>query len=129
MLAMQIYITLGITQMRARQLLLIVSALAAISVVATSCTYEFKAQRTSSELFEKVKRSAIAGDTRVQVERALQKEGLPYQYSAPSNAIISPWIPVGRFRLFWETQFYFQINFDENGKVTGFRTERFNEGL
>ena len=115
--------------MRPRQLLWLVPAVAAISVVATSCAYEFKAQRTSAELYEKVKRSAITGSTRAQVERTIQKEGLPYQYSTPSNAIISPWIPVGRFRLLWETQFFYQINFDESGKVTGFKTERFNEGL
>ena len=98
-------------------------------LVAASFAFEYKAQQRSAELWEKVSRSAPKGASRQQVEASLRAEGLPFGYSAPSNVIVSPWIPVGRFRLLWETQFYFQIAFNEQGQVVGVKTERFNEGL
>jgi hypothetical protein len=72
---------------------------------------------------------APVGTTQTQVEISLRSEGLPFQYSEPSRAIISPWIPVGRYRLLWETHFYYRINFDSNARVMNIETERFNEGL
>jgi hypothetical protein len=115
--------------MQLRSVLLAFPFVAGAGLVAASLGYEYKAQQRSAELWEKVNRSAPKGATRDQVEAALRKEGLPFGYSAASNVIVSPWIPVGRFRLLWETQFYFQVAFNEHGQVTGFTTERFNEGL
>jgi hypothetical protein len=104
--------------------------LVAIAIlVLAGFAYEHKAQKRSAELSEKVSRSAPKGATRQQVEDSLRVEGLPFGYSAPSNVIVSPWIPVGRFRLLWGAQFYFQISFDDQGRVNSVKTERFNEGL
>ena len=115
--------------MQSRRLLLALPVGLIAALVVASFAYEYKAQRRSAELWEKVNRSAPKGATREQVESALRSEGLPFGYSAASNVIVSPWIPVGRYRLLWETQFYFQVAFDEQGRVTGFTTQRFNEGL
>ena len=115
--------------MQSRHIFLGVPLLLALAVIGTSCAYEYKAESRSAKLWEQVHRSAPTGATRDQVEQSLKAEGLPYHFSAPSNVIVSPWIPVGRFRLFWETQFFYQVNFDSNGRVTNFETERFNEGL
>ncbi len=98
-------------------------------VIGTSFALEYIAQKRGAELWEKVKRSAPTGESREVVETNLGREGLPFGYSAPSNVIVSPWIPIGRFRLIWQTQFYFQIAFNDQGRVTGFTTQRFNEGL
>ena len=115
--------------MKFRHIILAVPLLLALVVVGTSCACEYKAEIRSAELWEQVRRSAPTGATRDQVEKSLRAEGLPYHISPPSNVIISPWIPVGRFRLLWETQFFYQVNFDSNGRVTNFETKRFNEGL
>lgn len=115
--------------MKLRHTLIIVPVAMLALLVLASIGYEYKAQKRSAELYEKVSRSAPKGASRQQVEASLKAEGLPFGYSSPSNSIVSPWIPVGRFRLLWETQFYFQIEFNEMGQVANFRTERFNEGL
>jgi hypothetical protein len=115
--------------MHLKHVLLVVTLVVAFGVVGASYAYEYKAQRRSVELSEQVHRCAPNGATRSEVERSLQAEGLPYHFSAPSNVIISPWIPIGRYRLLWQTQFFYQINFDNSGHVTGFETKRFNEGL
>lgn len=115
--------------MRPRHLLLVASASLVAALVGTSCAYEYKAQVSSARLWEKVHTAAVTGAPREQVVRSLESENLPFAYSARSRAIISPWIPVGRYRLFWETQFFYQIDFDNADRVVGFKTERFNEGL
>jgi len=115
--------------MRPRHIFLVVPALAILTLVGTSCAFEYTAQRRSAALWEKVHRAAPTGATREQVEQSLQSQGLPFKYSPSSNAIFGPWIPVGRYRLLWETQFYYEVNLDSNGRVQGFTTKRFNEGL
>jgi hypothetical protein len=100
-----------------------------IALVGTSCAYEFKAKRGIAELSEKIARSAPVGARREQVEASLKSEEVPYYFSAPSNVIVSPRMPVGQFRLLWETQFLYQISFDQTGQVTKVITSSFNEGL
>jgi hypothetical protein len=112
-----------------RRVFVAAPVVAVVLLVLASFGYEYKAQRRSAELWEKVNRSAPKGASREQVESSLRAEGLPFGYVAASDAIVSPWIPVGRFRLLWETQFYFQVAFNEHGQVIDFKTERFNEGL
>jgi hypothetical protein len=115
--------------MRLRHIILCVPLLLVIGIVGTSCAYDYKAASRSAELRAQVRRSAPTGATRDQVETSLAAEGLPYQFSQPSNDIISPWIPVGRFRLLWEAQFFYQIHLDANGRVANVETLRFNDGL
>jgi hypothetical protein len=115
--------------MQSRHVLLIVPVLMAMALVGTSCAYEYKAQATGTELLEKIRKAAVTGAPRQQVVQTLESDGLPFKYSASSRVIVSPWMPIGRFRLFWETQFFYQINFDEADRVIGFKTEKFNEGL
>ena len=115
--------------MRLRHILIALSIAAVAALVAAGFALEYRAQTRSAELWNQVSRSAPNGATRAQVESALKAEGLPFSFSAPSNVIVSPWIPIGRYRLLWKTQFYYQISFNEQGQVIGFSTERFNEGL
>jgi len=115
--------------MRARTWFVTLAVVVFSGCVATSCTYEYLAQQRSADLWARVQKCAPVGRVRAEVEQALQSEGLKPFYGKSENIIVGHWIPVGRYRLAWETQFNYRIQLDSSGRVESVKTQLFNEGL